>query len=102
MGDTAADTLPEPTAEETVPDCSASYATADALLNETKFDDDNGSIFLIGGDDCAAGHLKAFNIRNGRMKVMKEKWYEKRAAQQAKKAANQPDLPDKPDPKKPI
>jgi len=37
---------------DAVPDCS--IATVDDLLNETKFDSDAGSIFLIGGDECAA------------------------------------------------
>jgi len=66
---------PEPSAEEVAPDCSASYESANALLNETKFDNDNGSIFLIGGDECSEKHLQTFRVRNDRVKKMKKKWY---------------------------
>jgi len=48
-----AEASPQASAEKVAPDCSASYKSVNALLNETKFDNDNGSIFLIGGDECS-------------------------------------------------
>ena len=65
------------------PDCST--LTAEDMLNENNFDSDNGTIFLIGGDECHATTLDTFNIKNGRVKIMREEWYEKKASNPSNK-----------------
>jgi len=86
----------EAVADEVTPDCSAEYESENAKKSETKFDNDKGSIFLIGGDDCATKARGAVEKRKKRVKANKDKWYKRKAAEAKKGGKPTDETRDKP------
>jgi len=70
--------------DPTEPNCDDIYYSDEALKTETMFDNDRGSIYLIGANDCAEQKQEVFKVKNEETEKKKEKKEEKDKKKRAK------------------